>query len=115
MNPKCYCSQARNGGPASPEKIPAKVVGPLSAAALLELASVGGVGAGDLLLMEGTDVHITLEQFLQMTRSGSPPGGAAAVPVAPPCPPPAPTADNAVPNWLADVRQLEWAPNTKVP
>jgi hypothetical protein len=87
----------------------------MSAANLLEMASLGWVAADDLVLLEGTDVQITVDQFLGMARSGRLPGEAETASV-PPSRIPSPTqTGSALPDWLADVRQAESMPKSKVP
>jgi hypothetical protein len=116
MKPKWYVSRSGNerGAPGMDTTV-AGTVGPMSAENLLEMASLGWVASADLLLLEGTDVHITVEQFLAMARNGTLPGGAATAPAAPTGFQQMPPRDNSLPEWLADVRQYESMPKTRVP
>jgi hypothetical protein len=116
MNSKWYISRTAKGeDPDGPELTAAETVGPVSASTVLEMTSLGWLAPDDLLLPEGADVLITVEQFLALAREGSVPGGAKAGSVAPPAAPAPPPADNALPSWLADVMQLESTPPTAVP
>jgi len=97
--------RAKTDGPATLETIKNAAVGPLPTTMLLELASTGDVGADDLVRMDGTDVLITLAQFLGLALGGKVPGidGLGA-------PPPAQAAapkEAGLPDWLDDVAQSE--------
>jgi hypothetical protein len=94
-------------GSLSLETVQGASVGPLSAATLLELAATGGVGADDAVWMEGTDVQITVEQFLGLARAGKVPGGEADARKVPLGPPAGSRHDDFLPEWLADTAQNE--------
>src|SRR5713101_5995216 len=116
MNPQWYISRSSPaGGAASLEQGTAGTVGPMSTANLLEMASLGWAAADDLVLQEGTDVQITVDQFLAMARNGALAGGAQAAPATPPRRQAAPPKDNSLPEWLADVCRLESMAKTEVP
>jgi hypothetical protein len=116
MNSKWYISRtAKQEDPDGPELTAAETVGPVSATTVMEMASLGWLSQDDLVLPEGADVHITVGQFLDMAREGSLPGSAETAPVAAPPALPTPPSDNALPNWLADVRQLEATPTPAIP
>jgi len=94
--------------PASPKSVTGPSVGPLTTAKLLELASSGKLRADVLVWMDGTDVLITLEQFLTAAAREKAAGRETSAEV----PPSAstkvvPPAKDALPDWLADVAHKE--------
>jgi hypothetical protein len=116
MNPQWYISRSRPaGGVGSREKVTADTVGPMSTANLLEMATHGWAAADDLVLQEGTDVQITVDQFLAMARNGTLPGGTETAPATPPRLEVVPSKGNCLPEWLTDVNQLECTPQSKIP
>jgi hypothetical protein len=96
-----------SGDPASPTKAKGKGVGPLSVARLLELASSGGVDAGDWVWLENTDVQLTVAQFQKMARDGKLPGSEAGARVDTPASPATSPGEAFLPGWLEDVSQAE--------
>jgi hypothetical protein len=116
MTPRWYISRSRPAaGSSTPEKSAAGAVGPVSAAKLLEMASLGQVGADDFVLMEGADVEITVNDFVAMARGGTLPGTEASTSVKPSASQAAPTNDASLPDWLADVVPGKSILESKIP
>jgi len=107
----------RRGNPAGPafaSAVKNASVGPLPTTKVLELASIGELGSEDLLQMAGTDVLISLEQFLGLALGGKLPGLEATPRKSPPPGPAIASEDKSLPDWLDDVAQSE-TPRPRAP
>jgi hypothetical protein len=90
---------------ASSETLESGAVGPVSATRVLELAAAGVVGTDDLIWMAGTDVLISVKQFLAMARQGKLPSGNTNLPAAAAETATVAAGNGPLPDWLADVSQ----------
>jgi hypothetical protein len=82
-------------------------IGPMPAARLLELAASGALAASELVRMEGTDVEITVGQFMELADAGKLPNSDGNGSAGPAGSQGSGRKDDPLPDWLEEVARFE--------